>query len=161
MLTKTEIEKLVYKFLSKCGRRYLNDDLYVGEMISSAHLAMTKYNATIGEPSTLIYRYCRNRFLNLVRQEKEFYSHHTGELTPSMFIKQRNPVDDCIYDEAKNAVANSKLSKRTKEIVLLKMAHPDETLQDLAKRTGVTLQAISLHINSAEQYFLNNKINLD
>jgi len=162
-ISQAEVQKLVYKFLSRYGIKFLNDDFYVGEMITAANLALTKYDPTRGRPSTMIYKYCFNRFYKILKEEKRFYERHILTQCFNDFEQKTelSPVAICSHSELAKTVQNSGLSARTKEVILLRIQNPSDTERELGAKLGISKQAVSLHIISANNYFNNNKIDFN
>jgi RNA polymerase sigma factor (sigma-70 family) len=160
LLPHDEVKKNALKFLSSHSAKVKNNDEYIGEMISSAFLAMNKYDPSYGTtPSTLIYKYCRSRLLRILKRDKKYYErhefHHQMNRIPS---RESNPYKATAFFEQSKILSESGLTKRCQQVILERMKYPEDTLQELGERLGVSKQAVSQHINSAQQYFQRNNV---
>ncbi len=162
ILSQEEVKKLIVKFLSKCGYRYAEDDLYFGELLTAANQAIIKFDPSKGNQiSTLIWEYCRRQFLKLKREEGRFYEKHKFCYPMENFTsKERNPYDNSILEEAKAILAKSGLTERCREVIMTRLEYPSDSLKKIGERLGISHNAVHLHMNSAKQYFARNNISL-
>lgn len=159
LLPSEEVRKLAWSCLKGFGSRYMTEE-YFGEMLTEAYSALSDFDPSKNaQPSTLIYSYCKNRMCKIIRREKEYYKQHkfygNMELYPS---SSRTPYFYTAKYEMVEAILNSDLSKRTKDVVLTLVDFPEETYDEVGKRLGVSKQAVHQHLLSAKQYFVRNKI---
>lgn len=161
LLPKEQVEKLVWKILQSFGIEYLTDE-YFGETLTEAYFALQKFDPSRGfKPSTLVYRFCKNRICDLIRENKAFYSRHKLSGAMERYPgKDRTPYFYTAKYEMINNIISSGLSQRTKDVVLTRIDYPCDTLKQVGERLGVSKQAVQQHMLSAEQYFARHNISV-
>ncbi len=138
-------------------------DLYHGELVGNAYHAQKEYDVKRGVKFNTFLTSCYiNKLRNIHREEKQFYKRHVLMSDFSSFPAHSNPADLISqYREIVEAIENSDLTERTKEVTILFVTKPFANLAELGRYLGISRERVRQLLDASRQYLERRNIELD
>lgn len=146
VMSEEQVKKIVDKFLKNNFPKYKDNELYIGEMLTSAFMGLSKYDNTISSnPERLINKYCWNRMNKLMENDKRFYSRHKFSFNlDSIKYYDSETLEQTL--EQCDLLNLTCLSNRCKEIIKDRITYLDDKFANTASRCKISKQTVYEHL---------------
>ncbi len=156
---KAFVVRFLEEFAHSVGVR--DWDQYYGELINVCLQAEARFDPAKGMTlNSYFFLCCRDKTNKINKIEAGWYSRHVTNINLNLFSKSKSPFSIAEHNETIEAVRNSELSPRFKEVIEVYLTKPHLDFGSLAEEIGISKQRISQIINSAKQYFQRRQVEI-
>ncbi len=157
------IEAFVVRFLEEFIHAIgIRDwDHYYGELFNTCLQAEARFDPAKGMTlNSYFFLCCKDRANKINKREVTWYTRHVTHVNLNLFSKSKSPFSIAEHNETIEAVRNSELSPRIKEVIEVYLTEPHLDFGSIAERMNVSKQRISQIINSAKQFFSRRNVEI-